>query len=203
PGRKLGGLKPERAAEAFPQLMTEIGDSALRIKQIVNDLKDFAGQDSPNRDDRFDLNRSAEVAVRLTANHLKKATAHLNLQLATGLPPLKGSAQRIEQVIVNLLVNACDALTDREQKIRITSGRNPKTQEIFLCIRDEGCGIPPEQLAHITDPFFTTRREKGGTGLGLSVSARILKEHGGRLEFVSTPGQGTAACAYFKVAAED
>ena len=60
-------------------------------------------------------------------------------------------------------------------------------------IRDEGVGIPPENLAHVTDPFFTTKRESGGTGLGLSVSAGIVKDHHGKLEFRSTPGEGTTA----------
>ena len=60
-------------------------------------------------------------------------------------------------------------------------------------MRDEGVGIPPEHLSRLTDPFFTTRREAGGTGLGLSVSAGIVKEHGGALEFASAPGEGTTA----------
>lgn len=197
PHHLLGGLKPQRAAEAFPQLMNEIEDSAKRIKQIVDDLKSFATQESLTLDDYFDLNLAVETAVRLTANHLKKATFHFDTQLSNNLPPIKGSPQRTEQVIVNLLVNACEALTDRGQKITIKTGQDKKSGEIYLCVTDQGSGILPQQLPHITDPFFTTRRETGGTGLGLSVSARIIKEHNGRMEFTSQPGQGTSASAYF------
>jgi polar amino acid transport system substrate-binding protein len=63
---------------------------------------------------------------------------------------------------------------------------------VLLQVQDEGVGIQPQDLPHLTDPFFTTRREQGGTGLGLSVSARIVREHGGHLEFNSTPGRGTS-----------
>lgn len=197
PDLKLAGLNIQRAAEAFPQLLGEMEDSARRIKQIVDDLKAFSGQESFSQDDFFDLNQSAETAIRLTANHLKNATFHFETALAKGLPQLKGSAQRIEQVIVNLLINACEALTDRDQTIRIETGIEPDTKEIYLCVHDEGCGISSQHLPHITDPFFTTRRENGGTGLGLSVSARIIKEHNARMEFKSKPGQGTCACSYF------
>ncbi len=191
--QKLGGLSVTRAAAAFPQLLGETEDSARRIKQIVEDLKSFAAKETLEQDERFDLNKSAATAVRLTNNHLKKATTRFSEQYLVAIPLLPGSAQRIEQVIVNLLVNACEALTDREQKIEIKTTQDTKAKEICLCISDEGRGISPEQLKHITDPFFTTRREAGGTGLGLSVSARIIKEHRGRLEFESTPGQGTIA----------
>ena len=97
----------------------------------------------------------------------------------------------MEQVIVNLLVNACQALPNRAAKLSLHSRWNPQARCVEIRVMDEGCGISPENLPYITDPFFTTRREAGGTGLGLSVSARIVREHGGKLEFHSEPGQGT------------
>ncbi len=197
PTLTLGGFKAERAAAAFPRLMTELEDSTRRIKQIVEDLKDFSRQEDRSQDEYFDLNRSAEKAQRLTANHLKKTTARFNSQLAEQLPRIKGSPQRIEQVIVNLLVNACEALTSREQSISLCTGYHQDQQEVFLQVSDSGRGIEAEQLPHVTDPFFTTRRKEGGTGLGLSVSARIIKEHNGRLHFSSKPGEGTVVSIVF------
>jgi len=197
PALTMGGFKTERSAIAFPQLLTELEDGARRIKQIVEDLKDFSRQETYTPEESFDLSLSAEKAQRLVANHLKKATDHFSSQLWPQLPAAKGSAQRIEQVIVNLLINACEALTSKQQSIQLITGYDQNLQEVFLQVRDTGCGIDAEQLPHITDPFFTTRRDSGGTGLGLSVSARIVKEHNGRLQFISTPGQGSTVSIHF------
>jgi polar amino acid transport system substrate-binding protein len=94
-------------------------------------------------------------------------------------------------VIVNLLLNACQALPDKERKISLATGYDPATGFVILTVADEGIGITPEVRPYLTDPFFTTKRDTGGTGLGLSVSAGIVKEHGGSLEFNSAPGEGT------------
>jgi len=190
----FAGLSPEDAAKEFPQLLGEMEDSARRIKQIVEDLKDFSRQDSLVQKEMFDLNQSVERAQRLVANHLKKATHQFSTELAEDLPQVHGSPQRIEQVIVNLLINACDALTDPEQAIQLRTEYDPAAGLISLRVIDQGQGIDTEQLEHITDPFFTTRREQGGSGLGLSVSARIIAEHKGQMHFKSQPGQGMNAC---------
>jgi signal transduction histidine kinase len=107
-----------------------------------------------------------------------------------GLPGVRGNAQRIEQVIVNLVLNACQALPDPSRAIRASTRFDPDRSAVLFAVEDEGIGIPPENLPRLTDPFFTTKRDSGGTGLGLSVSASIVKEHGGTLEFRSEPGQG-------------
>ncbi len=170
-------------------MLDEMQQSAGRIKRIVEDLKDFARQDSAALDELVDLSQVAEAALRLVDNSLKKATDVIHIDLADGLPRFRGNAQRIEQVIVNLLLNACQSLTQRSAAIRLRTAS--AAEGVLLEICDQGCGIDPEHLAKLTDPFFTTRRESGGTGLGLSVSAGIVKDHGGRLVFTSTPGQGT------------
>jgi polar amino acid transport system substrate-binding protein len=107
------------------------------------------------------------------------------------LPAIRGDAQRLEQVVVNLLLNACQALPDRERGIRVATFLDPGRSQVVLEVRDEGAGIAAEHLPHLTDPFFTTRREKGGTGLGLWICAAIVEEHGGTLSFRSRPGEGT------------
>jgi signal transduction histidine kinase len=88
-------------------------------------------------------------------------------------------------------MNACQALPDPEKGIFLSTRFDPAAAELRLSVRDEGTGIPEEHLRHLTDPFFTTKRDSGGTGLGLSVSAGIVKDHQGRLEFTSVPGGGT------------
>jgi polar amino acid transport system substrate-binding protein len=189
----VGGLRYSMLREEAPRLFDEMHDGARRIKRIVDDLKDFARKDDSALDESVDLNQVVEASVRLVENSIKKATRRFELSLAPGLPPVKGNAQRIEQVVVNLVLNACQALPDPEKGIQVATELAPGGGEILVTVRDEGMGIPQEHLSHLTDPFFTTKRDTGGTGLGLSVSAGIVKEHQGRLEFRSEPGQGTTA----------
>lgn len=196
---KLGWLNFSRMRHEIPQMLEDMQQSAGRIKRIVEDLKDFARQDSAILDEQVDLNAVAEAALRLVDNSLKKATDDVRVDFAADLPRFRGNAQRIEQVIVNLLLNACQALSEGRGAICL---RTAATGDgLMLEVRDQGCGIEPAHLAKLTDPFFTTRRETGGTGLGLSVSAAIVKEHGGRLDFTSTPGQGT--CVQLRLPRED
>ena len=102
-----------------------------------------------------------------------------------------GHAQRIEQVIVNLILNACQATMDQESNIRISTYYDKYSRMVNVQISDEGCGIDEAHMAKLTDPFFTTKREIGGTGLGLSVSAGIVRDHDGSLHFSSKAGLGT------------
>jgi PAS domain S-box-containing protein len=191
PDVRIGGLPLSRACQLVPQLATEMEDSSRRIREIVEDLKDFAYRDPQEQSGNFDLNISIAKALRLAHNAIRKATDHFSQSLATNLPLIKGNPHRIEQVIVNLLINACQALPDRSAKLALTTCWNEPAGCVEIQVADEGCGISAENLPYITDPFFTTRREEGGTGLGLSVSARIVREHGGSLQFISDPGLGT------------
>jgi polar amino acid transport system substrate-binding protein len=137
------------------------------------------------------------AAVRLVDPSIQKATHRFELSLAPGLPRVRGNAQRIEQVVVNLVLNACQALPDPSRAVRVSTRRTPDAAGVQLLVEDEGIGIPPEHLSRLTDPFFTTKRDSGGTGLGLSVSAGIVKEHGGTLEFRSSQGAGTTVVLTF------
>lgn len=202
PGVRVGGLSLERARDLVPQLAEEMKDASRRIRQIVEDLKDFARSDMHDADTDFDLNLSAEKALRLTANSIRKTTDNFSSELAVSLPYVHGNPQRIEQVIVNLLVNACEALQQRSDGLRLETRYLTESGQVELLVSDQGRGISAENLKHITDPFFTTRRKSGGTGLGLSVSARIVREHHGKLEFSSTPGKGTCAMMRLPIAGE-
>ncbi|MEI6702797.1 MAG: transporter substrate-binding domain-containing protein, partial [Deltaproteobacteria bacterium] len=187
----LGGLPYSRMRSEVPCMLEEMQEGANRIKRIVEDLKDFARQDNAAVTDLFNVNSVVMAAIRLVDSSIRTTTNKFKASFATDLPMIQGNAQRIEQVVVNLLLNACQALTDCEQGITITTFYDQGTQTIVLSLADEGSGIAPEHLPHLTDPFFTTKRETGGTGLGLSVSAGIIKEHSGSLQFDSVPGQGT------------
>lgn len=187
---KLGWFNYSRMRTEVPQMISEMLASSNRIKRIVEDLKDFARRDDAGYNDAVDLQAVIGSALRLVDNALRKSTNNFSADYAPVLAKFRGNGHRIEQVVVNLLLNACQALESPAQAIRLRTGLCADEQLVFLEVEDQGCGIDTEQLARITDPFFTTKRESGGTGLGLSVSEGIVKEHNGRLEFSSSPGQG-------------
>ncbi len=187
------GLPYSRMRAKVLSKLLEMQDGAKKIKRIVDDLKGFARRDETGYSCLFDLNVAAQTAVRLAENTIQKSTNRFNGTYANDLPKIKGNAQRIEQVIVNLILNACQALRNADEGISLSTIYDRDRGEAVLKIHDEGEGIAPEALPRLTDPFFTTKREQGGTGLGLSVSDGIVKEHRGSMEFTSILGQGTTA----------
>ncbi|WP_111415181.1 transporter substrate-binding domain-containing protein [Billgrantia lactosivorans] len=189
----FGGLPYSRMREEIPGMIDDMQEGTRRIKRIVGDLKDFARQGGDEPADTVDLNAVVATAVRLVDNSIRQATGRFEIQYADDLPPLVGNAQRIEQVVINLVLNACQALERPTQGIRLTTRHERAEERVVLEVCDEGRGIAPEAMHRLTDPFFTTRRECGGTGLGLSVSAGIVAEHQGSLTFDSRPGHGTRA----------
>jgi signal transduction histidine kinase/ABC-type amino acid transport substrate-binding protein len=190
---RVGGLPYEKARSEIDMSINAIGDGAKRIKRIVDDLKNFSRHDVLDSNENVDVNSSIQTAIRLSGNLIKQSTKHLICEYADQTLYVSGNLQRIEQVILNLVQNACYALSNMDERIIVRAFLASRGDKVCIEIEDEGCGMEPEVLNKITDPFFTTRREKGGTGLGLSISARIINEHGGKLEFKSRPGKGTLA----------
>ena len=116
----------------------------------------------------------------------------LNLsRRACHLPPISGHGQQLGQVVINLLLNACQALPGRNSGVWLTTGFDPATGLVTISVRDEGQGMPEEVGNRVLEPFYSTKLDCGGTGLGLSISDSIIKEHAGLLEFSSKPGEGT------------
>ena len=189
----IGGMSYTEMRENIPVLFSGIVDGSKRIKQIVEDLRNFARREASDMTQSVDVNAVLKSAVTLLSNMLMKSTNHFSIDYGNPLPLLKGNFQRLEQVIINLIQNACQALRDAKKSILVTTSYDEKKQGIVIRVEDEGIGIPPKILPHITDSFFTTKVESGGTGLGLSISSRIVKEHGGTLTFESEVRKGTKA----------
>jgi len=187
----FGGLKYSKMKRQMPHLLDEVFDGAQRIRNIVDDMKSFSRGGKEAEFSPFDLNAAVQRAVRLVANQIRNATDRFVCRSADYLPLVKGSPQRIEQVLVNLILNACQALPAKGRALEISTRFNDEHGLCQVVVCDEGVGIAEEDLGHLTDPFFTTRRENGGTGLGLSVSSRIVRDHRGSLQFDSTLGEGT------------
>jgi polar amino acid transport system substrate-binding protein len=199
----IAGLQYSEMCEQIPRLFLELEESARRIKNIVHDLKDYARQDTTRHMEPVQINEIAEAAVRLNHNKIKNATRNFSTNLAPNLPPIRGNRQRLEQVLINLIQNSCEALTSHDGAITIASRYASDSKQVEVSVHDQGMGIAPEIINQIMDPFFTTKRSYGGTGLGLSVSAGIIKEHRGSLHFGSSPEAGTTATISFPVWQEE
>ncbi len=199
----VGGVPYSEMRVEIPRMLDEMQEGAQRIKRIVNDLKDFARRDDAGDKVLVDLNEVVRTALRLVEPTIRRATNQCRVDLTDDVPPVWGNAQRIEQVVVNLVLNACQALPDMEHGMAVSTRYNRTTGNAILVVRDEGIGISPEHLSRLTDPFFTTKRDSGGTGLGLSVSAGIVEEHGGQLAFDSTPEIGTTVTLSLPVARKE
>jgi polar amino acid transport system substrate-binding protein len=190
---QVAGLDYSRIKDELPLVIDDMTEGAHRIKRIVEDLKDFARYDTEEYNDLTNINSVVQAAIRLVDNSIRKSTDNFSVEYAEDPPLVYANGQRIEQVIVNLLLNACQALSNRDKGISVVVSVDAKKRQISIVMTDEGCGVDEENINKLTDPFFTTKREQGGTGLGLSVSASIIKTHDGLLEFSSKKNVGTIA----------
>ncbi len=197
----FAGLPYSRMSERLPRVLNTLEQSAKRVGRIIDDLRNFSQKSDPLQSDEIDLNRVLGSAIRLTRESLKKATDHFSLRCAENLPPVRGNRQRIEQVLVNLLLNATQALRSPAESIEVSTWAD--SGKVHVKIEDQGVGIPNEDIPHITEPFFTTHREAGGTGLGLWISASIVEQHGGELQINSQPGEGTGVVLCLRAAEGD
>jgi PAS domain S-box-containing protein len=186
------------AVRQFGTLLGHVATGAVRIQRTVQSLKDFARADSGQLRPGVDIRMVVEAAVLLTTAIVRKSTDRFTVAHAD-VPSITGNAQKLEQVIINLITNACQALPDRSRPIEVRTSLRTDPARVAITVRDAGCGIARESLQKIFDPFFTTKRDSGGTGLGLSVSYGIVKEHGGEIVFDSAPGAGTTATVLLPV----
>lgn len=181
----------EEAKPRIEKILKSIYDGSSRIKDIVLALKDYASQDVGQKMVLSDLNKVIEEAILIMNSRIKKATSNFIVEYAVPPTITMCNPQRIVQVIMNLINNACDAINDSTKMIKLSLYQDTSEGVIIVKVQDEGCGIESENMNKLTNPFFTTKRTSGGTGLGLSISEGIIKEHDGQLEFDSKLGNGT------------
>jgi PAS domain S-box-containing protein len=189
-GVYLGGISLPELGEHTRRLLGGIATGSHRVNDIVTSLKGFARQEPNQQRREVDVGQVARAAVSLMHHELIKYTDNFHLDLAPDLPPISGHGQQLGQVIINLLMNACQALPGKEGGIWLSTAFDAGTGEVSIAVRDEGHGVSSDDSHRVLEPFFTTKLDRGGTGLGLSISDSIVKEHGGTLEFSSEPGQG-------------
>ena len=169
-------------------IIDKIVKQTFRASEIVNNLLNFS-RTGPGELADVDLNRVVEETLSLVAHPLKAAQIQVVKQLTEGIPPVRGSANKLQQVFLNLFLNARDAMPSGGM-LEVRSAAHNGSVEIEVA--DTGNGITREHIHKIFDPFFTTKTSGRGTGLGLSVSYGIIKEHAGKIDVRSTPGRGTS-----------
>jgi PAS domain S-box-containing protein len=203
PEFRLANIPYTRMREEIPELIDDIIEGADRIKHITSELRDYAREQSSRITQPVEVNDVVRSALTLLAVPIRKSTSRFSVEYGDDLPKIRANHRRLEQVIINLILNACQALPDNDKAVRVTTRRDSKRGQVIVSVQDEGCGISEDNLARIQSPFYTTKREEGGTGLGLAVAARIVGEHEGRVEFESKIGEGTTARVLLPVFAED
>jgi two-component system NtrC family sensor kinase len=169
-------------------LLEKIAKQTFRASEIVNSLLNFS-RTSTTEFAAVDLNKVISETVSLLEHQLNKSKIAVHLALDPKLPRIKGNPGKLQQVFLNLFLNARDAM-ESGGTLAIKTARSDDRQ-VRVTVADSGAGIAAENLTRIFDPFFTTKAAKKGTGLGLSVSYGIVKEHGGEIEVASEWGAGT------------
>ena len=162
--------------------------NAQRVARIAQGLLSFA-RHSPGEQAPVDVNHVVEETLLLVDRQISKGGITLKRNLTPGLPLVSGDGNALQQVVLNLVTNARDALEAGGEIVIETSSVPGRPGAVRVVVRDTGPGIPPETIPRIFDPFFTTKRN--GTGLGLSISHGIVRDHGGTLDVESHPGKGT------------
>ena len=171
----------------IPTLMAESKEGISRVRKIVQDLKDFSRVDARQEWEWVDLHQGIDSTLNIVNNEIKyKADV---VKHYGQLPDVECLPSELNQVFMNLLVNAAHAITAERGTITIRTGC--EGSDVWVEVADNGCGITKENLSRIFDPFFTTKPVGKGTGLGLSLSYGIVKKHAGRVEVTSEIGAGT------------
>jgi signal transduction histidine kinase len=185
-GMAYGELKHE-----IPEAIRRTTRNSDRIKRIIDDLRRFALKDTEPLSEGVKVNEVVKEAAGMLEHTLCESTANLRVRLRDDIPPVRGNVQRLEQVVVNLLNNSCQALSSPSEGIHISTGYVASRGVVEIVVRDEGRGMDRETLQLAKRPFFTTKAVSGGTGLGLSICRHIVEQHGGTIEICSREGEGT------------
>jgi len=196
---KIAGLGYAEFRQAVESAVIEISSSTTRIDHIVGELKNFVRGRVKSEQELIDVNQVVHTVIDLSRHFIHQATDHFVLKLGETIPKVGADRIRLEQVVLNLVQNACQSLTDKSKGVTLTTNYDETARKVCIEVADQGRGIPEQDLARITDPFFTTRREAGGTGLGLSISNRIVRNLGGTLTFRSQAANGTTVLVHLPV----
>ncbi len=191
PDQKFGGFTYDFLEDNLTQLVADMDMAANRVAKIVSDLKNFSKQSNLAEKSTVQVNTAVKNALRLAQTTLRKSGVQIQLDLDENLPLIEGNLQSIEQIILNIIINAIQAIDHSDGIIRITTGFQSKDARIGLQITDNGRGISDAISDKLFLPFVTDKQADGGTGLGLSVTYGLVQSHGGDISFDTQQGKGT------------
>jgi len=191
-------LVPSRRDDPYfmDSFSAQVVDDLARIERLIEEILDYARYMKP-KFSAESLNNIVSSCLQFIEVKADKLGITIEKHLADDLPAMLVDRQQIKQVLMNLAMNAIDAMAKTGGRLTVTTRRVVRLDKsgwVQIEVADTGCGIAPEDLSHIFDPFFTTKHEstdRVGTGLGLSIVHQIIQEHGGTVEARSTVGQGT------------
>jgi CheY-like chemotaxis protein len=145
------------------------------------------------------INHAVKNAMRLVKSTLKEAGVEIQLDLTPDIPMIEGNLQNIEQIILNITINAIQAIHHSQGVVKVSTGFQNQEGRLFISISDNGDGVNPDISNRLFDPFVTDKQIEGGTGLGLSVSSGLIRAHDGKVTFKSSKGKGSTFTVFFPI----
>jgi signal transduction histidine kinase len=188
----LGGIPFQQARAALGENAAKIVENSERIARVVQGLRDYGVGDGARLRPDLQVNAAADAALSVLACQM-----HRDIQVKTALSPeipvITGNQHQIEQVLINLILNAMQSYPERRGEVLLSTRYDAALSQVAIEVEDRGAGISPEIMERLFEPFFSTKLDRGGSGLGLYISQYIVAEHGGRLQLSSQVGKGTRA----------
>ncbi len=192
PQWRLKGLDHREVSSNMRDIIKAFQAASTRISRVVTSLKEFATPEDSARKKPVKIGEVIQGALTIASAQIRKTVSHLEQEIERDIPPFPGHPQRIEQVVINLLLNAHQAIPPgKKGKLSIRARFIKRLGAVIIEIEDNGKGMDRPVLDNIFNPFFTIRRDSGGTGLGLSISYGLIKEHNGVIGVLSRPGLGS------------
>ena len=204
PGWKIMKMPYDMFIADMYKMVEDMQYGSSRISGIVDELKNYIRSHEKGELTPQYVSEVLEHVKALASKQVQKMVRHFSVSQESDLPRVMMNSGRIEQVLINLLINAAQAADKDNSQVSLHAGFKPDDESMVqFSVEDNGSGIPEEIIAKIFDPFFTTKRQDAGTGLGLSISQRIAEEHNGTLSVTSTPGEGTVFILELPVAPQE
>jgi signal transduction histidine kinase len=199
----LGGLPFGVAKGEIKGANESILNNAERVERVIQDLRAYNLGVRNALSPGVSVNRVVEEALTIIRAHGRQGEISITPTLASGLPSITGNQYQLEQVVVNLLLNAMQSMPNSKGAVTVRTGYSADANEVCIIVTDQGEGIPPDVRKHLFEAFHSTKIDKGGSGLGLYISNFIVSEHKGSLTIDSEQGVGTAATVHLPVTADD
>jgi signal transduction histidine kinase len=192
PGFELFSMNYQEFRQDIFGLLDNMEHGSDRINRIVSDLKDYARKRDKTELRWIDLKTVVDTAVNICRSEIRKKIKSFEVQIAEDVPTIFSDPEALEQVLINLLINAAQASDKGDSWLRVHAACEKSwDRSCVIEVSDNGCGVAEDIRDKIFDPFFTTKASSAGTGLGLYICYNLVEALGGKIEIESQPGQGS------------